>query len=340
MKNKMASESHAGNKVEGVLDPARAVAADAGIPALPPTSDAERPWHWTTALLLALLVHVAFFFLFVHIRREPPRSEAFEVEIVTLGNTMQDAAKGPADGIDDPDSSATAPAPEEKAVNQRPPDGERAPQTAQAETPPTPAAPAPPTPTPKPPAPAPKPARPAPPKVVETPAPPRAANPPLAEAVPLPQAKVPDLRYDVPEAHAETAPVDPGLASLPAHVSARLGAIGGGAVWQKGPPPKDAGMVPWGSDYWQRLMAWVKDHGRYPPQAVPKRLEGKVLIEFVIDRSGKVLTYRLLQSSGHTILDFEAKRMIQWSDPVPPLPPELKGEYRDVIIEVTFELYS
>lgn len=342
MNNNVGNGRHDGDRVEGVLDLNRTVPPAALTPPHAIAARDDAAWRLPIALLLALLLHLAALVLIKFVHREPPRVEAFEVQIVTLGDTGGELVVGKKDGADDRETSATEPDPSKTTAGERPPEGERVSQKPQPDAPVA-AAPAKPpvaTPKPKPAVAATQPPRPAPPKAVETAAPPRAANPPLLDAVPAPQAPAPEVPPQPPESGQEGPAKDPAYASLPAHVSSRLGAIGGGPVWQKGPPPKDAGMVPWGSPYWAKLQAWVKEHGRYPPQAVPRRLEGVALIEFIIDRSGKVVTYRLLQSSGHYILDHEAKRMIQFSDPVPPLPPELPGQYRDIIVEVSFELYS
>jgi protein TonB len=341
MKNNVASVSRAEPRTEGGLDPARTTAE---ILAFKPVNAEvrESSWHWLIALLAALLVHLALLALFLHIRHEPPRVEApMEVQIVTLGDNNKEWAKGPKDGVDDPTATPSKPETPKPTPAEPPPEAEpHPPQTAQPETPPTPPTPAPPTPTPqpKPPTPAPQPARPTPPKVVQTPAQPHATNPPLPETPPLPKAAPPDLRFDLPEAHQQAKPQE-GYASLPPHVSARLGAIGGKAVWLKGPPPKDAGMVTWGSDYWNRMLAWVQSNGRYPPEVARQQLEGEGLLEFVIDRSGRLLTYRVLQSAGNYYFDNEIKRMIEWSNPLPPLPPEIKGSAMHVIIPVAFNIH-
>ncbi len=343
MKNNVEGGSRPGDRVEGVLDLNRTVPP---APLAPPHAIVVREdaaWRLPVALLLALLLHLAVLVSIKYIHREPPRVEAFEVQIVTLGDTGGKLVVGQKDGADDRETSATEPDPSKTTAGERPPEGERASQKPQPDAPIVAAPTKPPvaTPKPKPPAPAAtQPPRPDPSKTVETAAPPRAANPPLPDDLPPPSAAAVNPQPTPPEAGQEGLAADPAFASLPAHVSSRLGAIGGGPVWQKGPPPKDAGLVPWGSPYWAKLKAWIKANGKYPPQAVPRRLEGVALIEFVIDRSGRVVTYRLLKSSDHYILDFEAKRMIEWSNPVPPLPPELPGQYRRIIVDVIFELYS
>ncbi len=340
MKNNLEGGNRADGRIEGILDPNRAETPASPSRAI--VASDEATWHLPVALLLALLLHLAALLLIKFVHYNPPRVEAFEVQIVTLGDTGSKLVVGKQDGADDRETSATEPDPSKITAGERPPEGDRANQLPQPDAPIVTAPVKPPiaTPKPKPTVAAAQPPRPTPPKVVETPAPPRAANPPLEEPIASPQAPAPNLASQPPEAGQGVPAQDPAYASLPAHVSSRLGAIGGGPVWQKGPPPKEAGLVPWGSPYWAKLQAWVREHGRYPPQAIPQRLEGVALIEFVIDRSGKVLTYRLLKSSNHYILDHEAKRMIEWSDPVPPLPPDLPGQYRDIIVEVVFEIYS
>ena len=307
--------------------------APAGFPA---ALSGPRPWHWGVGLAAALLLHIASLIAFPGDRPRAP-SPVLDGLLVSLGNTGTSPMECPQDGSEDP------------AV----PEADQG----QAEAPDLPpgsgtvseAAPAPAEPAPAPAEPAPdlnplsaiKPLRkPAPPQaeVAESPVPEMPVTSPPLEALPV--ARTPDSRHDLKQAAPETSPQDPATASLPAYVSRRLGAIGGGPVWVKGEPPKDAGMVPWGSDYWERLLTWLKKHGRYPRRAIPKRLEGEALLEFVIDRSGKVVTYRLLQSSGHFILDHEVKRMIKFADPVPALPAGFPDPNMHVILPVIFEILT
>ena len=307
-----------------------------------------RPWHWLTGLAAAILIHAIALIQFPHQRPEAP-SPGLDGIMVSLGNTGTSPMEGPKDGAEDP----ILPEADQGSDRKRElPPGDRTVAHPESVPPPV-AAPSPIAP--------PRPGRkPVPPAVAE-PAPPRPAPPPptpqpeakLAERIPSPepavtnppleappQALTPDRLIDARQAAPDTPPADPRTASLPIYVSQRLGAIGGGAVWLKGEPPKDAGMVPWGSDYWARLLSWLREHGRYPRQAIPRRLEGEALLEFVIDRSGKVLTYRLLKSTGHFILDREAKEMIRFADPVPALPDSFPDEAMHVVLPVIFEVLS
>jgi TonB family protein len=101
------------------------------------------------------------------------------------------------------------------------------------------------------------------------------------------------------------------------------------SAWLMGPPP--VGMeieLPDDSPYRQQVFDWMKQYGRYPRQAAGKKLEGVVSMEFYIDRSGKLLTYRLAKRSGHYVFDYEVRRMMRASDPMPPPPVEIVRSLR------------
>jgi protein TonB len=49
----------------------------------------------------------------------------------------------------------------------------------------------------------------------------------------------------------------------------------------------------------------------YPPLAIEKGLEGTVLLEVEIDKEGYVSKVRIIQSSGHSILDRAAERAVK-----------------------------
>jgi len=66
------------------------------------------------------------------------------------------------------------------------------------------------------------------------------------------------------------------------------------------------------------LLAQLQRNTRYPPQAGHAR--GVATVTFKIDRSGHVLSSRVVQSSGSAVLDEEALATIKRAEPLP-LPP-------------------
>jgi protein TonB len=51
--------------------------------------------------------------------------------------------------------------------------------------------------------------------------------------------------------------------------------------------------------------AWV-----YPYEARRRRLQGTVLLDFVVDGRGRVVSAEVASSSGHNLLDQEARRQL------------------------------
>src|SRR2546423_2533752 len=61
--------------------------------------------------------------------------------------------------------------------------------------------------------------------------------------------------------------------------------------------------------------AWIKylsDNFHYPKAAVRKRIEGTVVVQFIVDRDGKVIDAEVVRSV-HPLLDKEALKLIQES---------------------------
>jgi periplasmic protein TonB len=112
-------------------------------------------------------------------------------------------------------------------------------------------------------------------------------------------------------------------ATLPAEQQASLPAPG-----LTGPAPR----------YLALIRAQLEKNKMYPRIAQMRHLEGSVVVEFIIDRSGHVLRHAVSQSSGHSVLDQEADAIITRSDPLPPMPPELMGDVLRVVVPIDFNL--
>jgi protein TonB len=60
------------------------------------------------------------------------------------------------------------------------------------------------------------------------------------------------------------------------------------------------------------------------------------MVRFRMDRSGKVLSYSLVRSSGFDALDKEALAMIERAQPLPALPPEIPGDAKEIVLPAQF----
>lgn len=90
--------------------------------------------------------------------------------------------------------------------------------------------------------------------------------------------------------------------------------------------------------YVAQLQAWLQRHKRYPQHAIARRQQGTATLYFVVDRTGRLLDYRLEQSSGHRLLDREALEMIERAAPLPRMPAGLSGSDLAVVLPVRFAL--
>ncbi len=95
------------------------------------------------------------------------------------------------------------------------------------------------------------------------------------------------------------------------------------------------GAVP-NLNYEERVLVWLKQHGAYPREAYRFRQEGTVLLKFAVNRTGKILYYDLVKSSGYHLLDRAVKRMMDRSSPVPPIPPEINKDQIVFTVPVHF----
>jgi periplasmic protein TonB len=87
---------------------------------------------------------------------------------------------------------------------------------------------------------------------------------------------------------------------------------------------------------WQRsLMAHLERHKRYPPEANGE--QGIVKLAFSIDRSGHVLSSRIIRSSGSAVLDRETLAMVRRVQPLPRPPADLSDVLLTVIVELGYE---
>ena len=98
------------------------------------------------------------------------------------------------------------------------------------------------------------------------------------------------------------------------------------------------GMPGSSADYLALVQAWLERHKEYPRRAQLRRIEGTAVLRFVMDREGKVLSFRLERGSGHAVLDEAVREMVERASPFPPLPPEIHQANLELVVPVSFYL--
>ncbi|MDA9490925.1 hypothetical protein XI08_17905 [Bradyrhizobium sp. CCBAU 11361] len=73
----------------------------------------------------------------------------------------------------------------------------------------------------------------------------------------------------------------------------------------------------------------------FPPDAIG--LKGDAGVTFVVDRSGKLISHALVESTGSPPLDAAALKMVERSEPFPKPPPEAKDDLQRVTVLMTLD---
>ncbi len=86
------------------------------------------------------------------------------------------------------------------------------------------------------------------------------------------------------------------------------------------------------------LHEWWERHGYYPPQAAANGEDGRVAIQIVVDRYGRVNELELLSRSGSQWLDMAAQGVFRGAK-LPPLPPDTTDPQITVELTIDYILY-
>lgn len=101
------------------------------------------------------------------------------------------------------------------------------------------------------------------------------------------------------------------------------------------PPP--APRPDLAANYRAMLSMWFESHKRYPDSARTNSEQGSAVVRFVVDRSGRIVTYGLLRSTGYADLDSAIAEMLR-SAQLPPFPAGLSLSQLDVSVTLRFAL--
>jgi TonB family protein len=86
----------------------------------------------------------------------------------------------------------------------------------------------------------------------------------------------------------------------------------------------------------KQLIAHLDKHKRYPAERQQKTAE--IVVSFVLDRTGHVLSTSIAKGSGDTAFDQAALAMVRRSDPVPQPPPLVADEGLNFTLPVIFRV--
>lgn len=70
----------------------------------------------------------------------------------------------------------------------------------------------------------------------------------------------------------------------------------------------------------------VAKNQSYPRSALNRELEGAATVKITVDRNGEVVAFELVESTGHSVLDREAERVIKRINPFPTPPAAVSDE--------------
>ncbi len=90
-------------------------------------------------------------------------------------------------------------------------------------------------------------------------------------------------------------------------------------------------------DYQALLGAWLERHKRYPEAARERGEEGRAVLQFAVDRNGRVIDFAVVKSSGYPDLDAAIDGMMQGAT-LPPFPDDMPQSSIKVSVAIRFSL--
>jgi protein TonB len=172
-------------------------------------------------------------------------------------------------------------------------------------------------------------------------------TPPQPEQVPD-TTPPPDLQRSVPAprlAVAETAPLEePVTVAHPEIPAVEPGPIAETAPTATEPARESAAALAGDPDevrnYIAAVMRQLQRHKTYPRPLKKAKVEGTVLVEFTIDRHGRLVASTVKRGSGHPDLDRAALDMLARADPLPGIPDFMQRNELALAIPVEYSLIT
>jgi len=92
--------------------------------------------------------------------------------------------------------------------------------------------------------------------------------------------------------------------------------------------------------YIASIMRQLHRHKTYPRELKKARIEGTVVLQFTIDRDGRLLASNVKQGSGHDELDRSAMEMLTRANPLPAIPDFMNRDELALAIPVEYSLIT
>jgi protein TonB len=100
------------------------------------------------------------------------------------------------------------------------------------------------------------------------------------------------------------------------------------------PKPSAAQVASW----YRKIAQQVERYKGYPPSARARHETGTAELAFTLNRSGKVMTNRIVRTSGSAALDQETIDTVRRAQPFPSPPPAMPGETFEFTVPIRFNI--
>lgn len=90
--------------------------------------------------------------------------------------------------------------------------------------------------------------------------------------------------------------------------------------------------------YGNTLWGAISKHKQYPRIAQMRGWQGEAIVELLLDGDGMLKSKKIIQSSGHDVLDKQALDMIEKASPFPVPPEALRGSSFSIKVPIPFKL--
>lgn len=90
--------------------------------------------------------------------------------------------------------------------------------------------------------------------------------------------------------------------------------------------------------YGNSLWGAISKYKKYPKIAAMRNWQGEAIVELQLDGNGKLQSKKIVQSSGHDVLDKQALEMVEKALPFPAPPEVLRGNSFTITVPIPFKL--
>lgn len=90
-------------------------------------------------------------------------------------------------------------------------------------------------------------------------------------------------------------------------------------------------------DWQHALFGWLASHKTYPEEARRRGEEGRAVLRFTVDRTGRVLAVELVTGTGSRLLDDAARAMLR-GGALPPFPASMPQPQVTVTVQIRYRL--